>query len=286
MKVRLVLEGETARELWVEEERFWKRNDRISSYLLGKAAAEWLEPFQRGQNVWRGLVDEFSAFLNTRKLELYIVGPETVCEAIALSARDQAAKGGYEEVAVFPVWAERREARRLPEVLDRLCKEWTGQKPPQTLTRLRKMTVEPKFRICYDKKNLAEFLGRPDWFRYSADLRLALVWNQSEVEEALRDAVPVDEAHPLWVCFVDPDETRRQQRQQEARNRSGLTVFSAGSGEEFEAAVRGPIWDSLEASLRADALLELERMKGAPEYAEDLKAILKAIQDLAGGSVA
>ena len=284
MKVRLMLEGETARELWVEEERFWKKNDRISSYLLDRAAAEWLEPFQRGQSVWRGLVDELSAFLNTRKLELSIVGPETVCEAITLSARDQAAKGGYDEVAVFSVRAERREARRLPEVLDWLCKEWTGRKPPKTLVRLRKMTVEPKFRICYDKKNLAEFLGRPGWFRYSADLRLALVWNQSEVEEALRDAAPVDEAHPLWVCFVDPDETRRQ-RQQEAHNRAGLTVFSAGSGEEFEAAVRGPVWDSVEASLRANALLELERIKETPEYAEDRNTVLKAIQDLAGGSI-
>ena len=114
MKVRLVLEGETARELWVEEERFCKKNDRISSYLLDKAAAEWLGPFHRGQSVWRGLVDELSAFLNTRKLELYIAGPEPVCEAIALSVRDQAAKGGYDEVAVFPVRVERREARRLP----------------------------------------------------------------------------------------------------------------------------------------------------------------------------
>lgn len=286
MKVRLMLEGEIAWELWVEEERFLKKNDRISNYLLDRAAAEWLEPFQRGQSVWRGLVDELSAFLNTRKLELSIVGPETVCEAIALSVRDQAAKRGYDEVVVFSVRAERREARRLPEVLDWLCKEWTGRTPPKTLVRLRKMTVDPKFRICYDKKNLAEFLGCPGWFRHSADLRLALVWNQSEAEEALRDAAPVDEAHPLWVCFVDPDETRRRQRQQEAHNRAGLTVFSAGSGEEFEAAVRGSVWDSVEASLKADVLLELERMKETPEYAEDRKTVLKAIQDLAGGSVA
>lgn len=286
MKVRLVLEGETARELWVEEERFWKKNDRISSYLLDRAAVEWLEPSQRGQSVWRGLVDELSAFLNTRKLELYIAGPETVCEAIALSVRNQAAEGGYEEVAVFPVWAERREARRLPEVLDRLREEWTGRKPPQTLARLRKRAVEPRFRICYDKKNLAEFLGRPGWFRDSADLRLALVWDQSEVEEALRDAAPVDEAHPLWVCFVDPDETRRRQRQREARKHAGLTVFSAGSGEEFEAAVRGPARDSLEACLRAGALLELERMKETLAFAEDRKAVQEAIQELVDSSIA
>lgn len=285
MKVRLVLEGETARELWVEEDRFWKKNDRLSSYLLDRVAAEWLEPFQRGQSVWRGLVDELSAFLNTRKLELYIVGPETICEAIALSVQDQAAAGGYEEIAVFPVQVEYREPQRLTEVLEQLYEEWEGRKLPRPLARLRQMAVKPKFHVCYDKKNLAEFLGCPDWFRDSAELRLALVWNSSEVEEALRDAAPVDEEHPLWVCFVDPDETRRRQRQQEVRKHVGLMVFGAGSREEFEAAVRDPLRDSLDACLRAGVLLELERMKETLAFMDDRKAVQEAIQKLADGSI-
>lgn len=285
MKVRLVLEGETARELWVEEERFWKKNDRISSYLLDRSAAEWMEPFQRGQSVWRGLVDELSAFLNTQKLELYIVGPETICEAIALSVRDQAVAGGYEEIAVFPVQAEYREAQRLTEVLEQLYEEWAGRKPPRTLARLRKMAVKPKFHICYDRKNLAEFLGCPDWFQDSAELRLALVWSPSEVEQVLRDAAPVDETHPLWVCFVDPDETRRRQRQQEVRKHAGLTVFGVGNGEEFEVAVHGSVRDSLESCLQAGALLELERMMETLAFTEDRKAVQEAIQKLVDGSI-